>query len=53
MVKLFFNQKLFHIFCQNVPSSIHSIYGILYTLYGSECRFLPYMEVNLGKKKKR
>ena len=39
MAKLFFNQKLFHFFCQNVPSSIHSIYGILYTLYGSECRF--------------
>ena len=38
MAKLFFNQKLFHFFCQNVPSSIHSIYGILYTLYGSECR---------------
>ena len=36
---LFFNQKLFHFFCENVPSSIHSIYGILYTLYGSECRF--------------
>ena len=39
MAKLFFNQKLFHFFWQNVPSSIHSIYGILYTLYGSECRF--------------
>ena len=38
MAKLFFNQKLFHFFCQNVLSSIHSIYGILYTLYGSECR---------------
>ena len=38
MAKLFFNQKLFHFFCQNVSSSIHSIYGILYTLYGSECR---------------
>ena len=25
MAKLFFNQKLFHFFCQNVPSSIHSI----------------------------
>ena len=53
MAKLFFNQKLFHFFCQNVPSSIHSIYGILYTLYGSECRFFTLMEVNVGKKKKR
>ena len=38
MAKLFFNQKLFHFFCQIVPSSIHSIYGILYTLYRSDCR---------------
>ena len=38
MAKLFFNQKLFHFFCQNVPSSIHSIYGILYTLYRSDRR---------------
>ena len=42
MAKLFFNQKLFHFFCQNVPSSIHSIYGILYT----------FIEVTVGKKKK-
>ena len=36
MAKLFFNQKLFHFFCQNVPSSIirKNVYynGILYTL---------------------
>ena len=42
MAKLFFNQKLFHFFCQNVPRSIirKNVYynGILYTLYGRDCR---------------
>ena len=49
MAKLFFNQKLFHFFCQNVPSSIHSIYGILYTLYGSDCREEEKKRQNMAK----
>ena len=36
--EIIFQSKVIPLFCQNVPSSIHSIYGILYTLYGSECR---------------
>ena len=36
--EIIFQSKVIHFFCQNVPSSIHSIYGILYTLYGSDCR---------------
>ena len=46
MAKLFFNQKLFHFFCQNVPSSIHSIY-MVYCIPR-----IPYIEVTVGKKKK-
>ena len=46
MAKLFFNQKLFHFFCQNVPSSIIRK-CILYMVY---C--ISYMEVTVGKKKK-
>ena len=53
MAKLFFNQKLFHFFCQNVPSSIHSIYGILYTLYGSECRFFTLYGSECREEKKK
>ena len=53
MAKLFFNQKLFHFFCQNVPSSIHSIYGILYTLYGSECRFFTLCGSECREEKKK
>ena len=53
MAKLFFNQKLFHFFCQNVPSSIHSIYGILYTLYGSECRFFTLYESDCREEEKK
>ena len=53
MEKLFFNQKLFHFFCQNVPSSIHSIYGILYTLYGSECRFFTLYGSECREEKKK
>ena len=49
MAKLFFNQKLFHFFCQNVPSSI-MVYCIPYMEVNVD--FLPYMEVNVGKKKK-
>ena len=37
--KLFFNQKLFHFFCQKC-SKLHSFY-IWYTVY------IPYMEVNV------
>ena len=41
MAKLFFNQKLFHFFCQNVSAPfilyIYMVY-LLYTLYGSDCR---------------
>ena len=57
MAKLFFNQKLFHFFCQNVPSSIirkcilYMVYCIPYmevTVY-----FLSYMVETVGKKKKR
>ena len=35
MSKLFFNQKLFHFFCQKVPpfGNVYYKYGILYTLY--------------------
>ena len=53
MAKLFSNQKLFHFFCQNVPSSIHSIYGILYALYGSECRFSTLYGSECREEKKR
>ena len=53
MAKLFFNQKLFHFFCQNAPSSIHSIYGILYTLYGSECRFFTLYGSECREEKKK
>ena len=54
MAKLFFNQKLFHFFCQNVPSSIirKCIYTLIiwytvylmgntvdfFTLYGRDCK---------------
>ena len=52
MAKLFFNQKLFHFFCQNVPSSIHSIFMVYCIPYMEvNVDFLPYMEVNVGKKK--
>ena len=51
--KIIFNQKLFHFFCQNVPSSIHSIYGILYTLYGSECRFFTLYGSECREEKKK
>ena len=56
MAKLFFNQKLFHFFCQNVPISIirkcilNMEYTILYM--GNTVDFLPYMVETVGKKKK-
>ena len=57
MAKLFFNQKLFHFFCQNVPSSIfgnvYYNYGILYTLYGSECRFFTLYGSECREEKKK
>ena len=34
-------------------SEMYTIYGILYTLYGRDCRFLPYMVETVGEKKKR
>ena len=46
MAKLFFNQKLFHFFCQNVPSSIIRkcilYYGNVYLMVET-VDFLPYM----------
>ena len=54
MAKLFFNQKLFHFFCQNVPSSIHSIIiWYTYTLYGSECRFFTLYGSECREEKKK
>ena len=58
MAKLFFNQKLFHFFCQNVPSSIirkcilyiYMVYCIPYMEVTVD--FLPYMVETVGKKKK-
>ena len=51
--EIIFQSKVIPLFLPKCSSSIHSIYGILYTLYGSDCRFFPYMEVAVGKKKKR
>ena len=56
MAKLFFNQKLFHFFCKNVPSSIIwncTIYDILYTLYGSGCRFFTLYGRNYREENKK
>ena len=36
--KIIFQLKVIPLFLPKILSSIHSIYGILYTLYGSECR---------------
>ena len=51
MAKLFFNQKLFHFFCQNVTSSIS--FGNVYMVYcipymGNTVDFLPYMVETVG-----
>ena len=49
------NQKLFHIFCQNVPSStirkciLYMVYCIPYI--GNTVDFLPYMVDTVGEKK--
>ena len=47
MAKLFFNQKLFHFFCQNVQ-----MYTSIPYLMGNTVDFLPYMVETVGKKKK-
>ena len=55
MEKLFFNQKLFHFFCQNVPISIirKCILYMEYTIpcMGDTVDVLPYMVETAGKKK--
>ena len=56
MAKLFFNQKLFHFFCQNVPISIIRkciLYIVEYTIpyMGNTEGFLPYMVETVGKKR--
>ena len=57
MAKLFFNQKLFHFFCQNFPSSIiwKCILYMVYCIPYMEVtvHFLPYMVETVGKKKKK
>ena len=51
--EIIFQSKVIPLFCQNVPSSIHSIYGILYTLYGSECRFFTLYGSECREEKKK
>ena len=55
MAKLFFNQKLFHFFCQNVPISIirKCILYMEYTIpyMGNTVDVLLYMVETVGKKK--
>ena len=57
MAKLFFNQKLFHFFCQNIPISIiqKCILYMEYTIpyMGNTVDFLPYMVETVEKKKKK
>ena len=51
--EIIFQSKVIPLFLPKCSSSIHSIYGILYTLYGSECRFFTLYgsECREGKKK--
>ena len=55
MARLFFNQKLFHFFCQNVQTSIirKCILYMEYTIpyMGNTVDFLPYMVETVGKRK--
>ena len=55
--EIIFQSKVIPLFLPKCFSSIHSIY-IWYTycipyMEVTDCRFLPYMEVTVGKEKKR